>query len=74
METESKISDVVHNAKNNCTVIIIAHRLSTIRNCDKIYYLDHGVIVAEGTFNDLKKTNKQFAYLVQLSNFSSDPC
>ncbi|NHJ86044.1 MAG: ATP-binding cassette domain-containing protein, partial [Asgard group archaeon] len=70
VHTESKVSEVIHSAKNNCTVVIIAHRLSTIRNCDKIYYIDDGNIIAEGTFDELIKKNKDFAHLVHLSNFS----
>ncbi|SHH18497.1 NHLP bacteriocin export ABC transporter permease/ATPase subunit [Desulfosporosinus lacus] len=37
----------------NCTRIVIAHRLSTIKMCDKILVFDRGVIVEEGTFEEL---------------------
>jgi ABC-type transport system involved in Fe-S cluster assembly fused permease/ATPase subunit len=32
---------------------MIAHRLSTIRNCDLIIALKHGVIVEQGTHEEL---------------------
>jgi ATP-binding cassette subfamily B protein len=32
---------------------MIAHRLSTIQNCDIIIVLKHGVIVEQGTHNEL---------------------
>ena len=32
---------------------MIAHRLSTIRNCDKIIALKHGVIMEEGSHDEL---------------------
>lgn len=36
----------LHGAK---TVLIVAHRLSTVEHCDRIYRLDHGSVIAEGS-------------------------
>ena len=35
------------------TVIIVAHRLSTVEYCDRLYRLDAGRIVDEGTFDEV---------------------
>lgn len=36
-----------------CTVIVIAHRLSTVRQADKIFVLQEGRFIEEGTHTDL---------------------
>lgn len=35
------------------TVVLVAHRLSTVQNCDKIFVVDKGQIVEEGTHTEL---------------------
>jgi len=35
------------------TVVVIAHRLSTIRNADKIVVLRKGVLIEQGTHEEL---------------------
>lgn len=35
------------------TVLIVAHRLSTVRNSDKIFVINEGKVVEEGSHNDL---------------------
>ena len=52
-ETESKIQKAINFLTKNRTTIVIAHRLSTILNSDKIYVIDSGKIVSEGTHKEL---------------------
>jgi len=47
--TENGIMDAINNMHGEKTIIIVAHRLSTVQNCDRIYKLCSGKIVAEGT-------------------------
>jgi len=47
------------------TVIIIAHRLSTVRNADKLFVIDKGNIVEQGTHDELLKQNGYYARLHQ---------
>jgi NHLM bacteriocin system ABC transporter ATP-binding protein len=46
------------------TRIAIAHRLSTIRNADRIYVLENGRIVQEGSFTQLVRQKGLFAQLI----------
>jgi len=48
----------------NVTRLIIAHRLSTIRQCDRIYVLDKGKVVQQGTFAELEAQGGLFGRLV----------
>ncbi|MCC5977794.1 MAG: ABC transporter ATP-binding protein [Salinarimonas sp.] len=58
--TEQAVMDAVYNLGNAKTIILIAHRLSTVRNCDRIFLLDGGEVVAEGTFDELTEGNERF--------------
>jgi ATP-binding cassette subfamily C protein len=49
----------------DATRIVIAHRLSTIAHADRIYVLDAGKIVEEGSYGELMKPGGLFAELSQ---------
>ena len=59
-ETEASISDAIQGLKGSVTVVLIAHRLSTVRNADKVVYLDAGKIIAEGAFEEVRKSVPDF--------------
>ena len=63
--TEKNVFGAIETYSGYKTVIMIAHRLSTVRNCDMIFLLDKGKLVAQGTYNELLKKNRQFAAMVQ---------
>ncbi len=58
--TEKAVLAAMESAARLKTLIIIAHRLSTVENCDLVYLIDRGNIVAAGTYSELLKTNEQF--------------
>ena len=69
-ETENIIKQSLAYACKGRTVIVIAHRLSTIYNADKIFVLDHGLKVEEGSHETLIKQNGVYAniYRSQVAN------
>lgn len=58
--TEQAVMDAVYNLGKKKTIILIAHRLSTVRDCDQIYYLERGQVIAAGTYDELLATNPKF--------------
>tara|TARA_B110001452_G_scaffold114347_1_gene94867 strand:- start:8007 stop:9746 length:1740 start_codon:yes stop_codon:yes gene_type:complete len=52
-ETENQIQEAINFLTKNRTTIVIAHRLSTILNSDKIYVIDSGNVVGNGTHEQL---------------------
>lgn len=53
VQTEKALQTGLDSMLKGRTSFIIAHRLSTIRNCDKIMYIDDGVIKECGTHDEL---------------------
>lgn len=61
-DTEYKIMQAIQ--KRNITSIIISHRLSIVRDCDKIIVMKAGVIVEQGTHEELFNINKMYTKYV----------
>ncbi|URM32291.1 ABC transporter ATP-binding protein/permease [Cytobacillus firmus] len=51
--TELKIQDALQELMKGRTSFVIAHRLNTIQNADKIFVLEEGRIIEEGTHESL---------------------
>jgi len=58
--TERQITSAIQSLKGERTLIMIAHRLTTVKNCDKLYFMEQGRIIQEGTYQGLVKSNMQF--------------
>ena len=58
--TEKLIMKAINNLRKNTTIILIAHRLTTIKNCDKIFLLDKGKLINQGSYNQLIEKDDLF--------------
>ncbi len=64
--TEESVSRTIANVAKAKTMLIIAHRMTTVRDCDIIYLLDKGRVVAQGSYYELVETNEQFRAMAQV--------
>ncbi|MBR0844260.1 type I secretion system permease/ATPase [Bradyrhizobium liaoningense] len=65
-ESERIIHDNMKEIAKGRTVLIIAHRLSTVRGADRIFTLERGRLVEDGTHDVLIKTGGRYAALHRL--------
>jgi ATP-binding cassette subfamily B protein len=63
--TEERILSGLQEVMHGRTTILISHRVSTVRHADRIFVLEHGAIVEQGTHSDLIGMGGYYADLYQ---------
>lgn len=61
--TEERILNELSGVMRGRTAILISHRVSTIRNADRIFVIEHGELVAEGSHAELLAKGGYYADL-----------
>ena len=62
-DSEEKIKQALNELTKNKTTLIISHKLSTIITCEKIYVINKGKIIGEGTHLELVKNSAYYRNL-----------
>ena len=62
-ETESKV--MAHLYDQGMTLVMIAHRLDTIRQCDRIFVIEQGRVIQQGTHEELAQMDGLYRNLLK---------
>lgn len=71
---ESEIYENYNTIFADKTSVFISHRLSSTKFCDRIIFLENGLIVEEGTHDELLKMGERYAsmYEIQASYYNGE--
>ncbi|HRI01443.1 MAG TPA: ABC transporter ATP-binding protein [Saprospiraceae bacterium] len=67
--SEKLVQKAMDEALKDRTAVVIAHRLSTIQKANRIYVLNEGRIIEEGTHTELLSNQGEYFKLVNLQQF-----
>lgn len=62
-ENEKLVTNTIYNNVNrnrDKTIIMITHRRESIMKCDRLYVLNKGVLIEEGSFDELMEKKGYF--------------
>lgn len=65
---ESNLYEKYNELTQDKTSVYISHRLASTRFCDRIVYIENGVISEQGTHDELLKSDGKYAYMFDLQS------
>ncbi len=73
-ESEDRLWRKMDAIARGGTVFVITHRLSTLRQVDRIFILEHGELIEEGSQQQLLQQNGRYAHFHRLQLGSEEVC
>lgn len=64
--TEQSVMEAIEGLNRDLTILLIAHRLTTVRRCDTIVELEHGRVVAQGTYDQMLESSPSFRSVARM--------
>lgn len=68
VETEKRLLTDFKTNHQGKTILISAHRMSSVIDCDEIIYMQDGMIIERGTFDELIKLGGHFANVYNIQD------
>lgn len=65
---ESHIYNEYNKMAENKTALFISHRLASTKFCSRIFYLQHGQVLEEGTHEELLAKNGEYAHMFEIQS------
>lgn len=66
VNTEKKLLSEIKTYYPEKTILISAHRMSSVVDCDEIIYMQDGMVIERGTFEELMKLGGHFAQVYNI--------
>jgi ATP-binding cassette subfamily B protein len=64
--TEQSVIDAIEGISGDLTILFITHRLSTVERCDIVVEMEHGRVVAQGTYTELLERSPSFRRMAKV--------
>ena len=70
-KTEAEVAKAISRLHGDVTVISVAHRLSTVKDADQLFFMEDGLVLASGTFDEVVERVPTFRQQAALAGLVS---
>ena len=70
---ERLVTETLHSLRGSRTIAVVSHRLSTVIEADRIFYMEDGVIVEQGTHAQLLALGGRYYEMFQQQSLPAPP-